>query len=424
MLLKTSIVFAVLFIVFGLIYLKVSKNKKRKKAGRVLGILSLLSLISALVMISLFIKIEDIKIFNKVKTYDVLTSYNDALSKKGADKAYEFLPVRVCADNDGIYFINSKNDLFKIEKNDDGYAAKTKSNSIANVKSSKTINATLSDGGALTLDGYFLYSKFEQEYVSFKNKKIASDVASFSLTSNSLMYVTNDGKLYSMGFNEYGQLGDQSTKNRSEPEFIKDGIKKAEISDTHSMIVDKYGTLYAVGDNSHSQLGNKTAVSSTDYTKIIQGVKDIQIGSYLSLVLSVNGELYTAGKNDLGQLGNGGESFKAELILALSGVERISAKDNTCAALTHSGELYVWGDNKNGKAGAKDAEFVNVPTKIADNVYDFALSENGIVIINYDRDILVHSAGETITALEFNATVPDALKTRPDTPFTATDKRV
>jgi alpha-tubulin suppressor-like RCC1 family protein len=226
------------------------------------------------------------------------------------------------------------------------------------------------------------------------------------------MYITEDNSLYSFGFNEYGQLGDGTTKNKTSPEFIMSDIKKAEISDTHTMIVDKYGTLYAAGDNSYSQLGTKNAVSSTDFIKIMQGVKDIKVGNYLSLVLSVNGELYTAGINDLGQLGNNGENYRAEMILALTGVEKISLKNNTCAALTYSGDLYVWGDNKNGKAGVDSSEFVNTPNKISENVYDFVLSDNGILIIDNNRNISVNKSGVTESILTFDATIPEAFKSR------------
>lgn len=136
-----------------------------------------------------------------------------------------------------------------------------------------------------------------------------------------------------MGFNEYGQLSDNTTKNKPSPVFVMSGVERADISDTHAMIIDKYGTLFAAGDNSYSQLGNKNAISSTELTKVMQGVRDVAVGNYFSLVLTVNGELYSAGTNEKGQLGNNGGEFRAELVPVMTGVEKISVNGNTCAAL-------------------------------------------------------------------------------------------
>lgn len=408
MLLKSSIVFATLFLIFGLIYLGVSKKKKRKKLIRITASITILSLIGSVVSFSLFIKAEDIKIFGRVKTYDIKEQYASTVNSDGTDIAYEYLPLAAFSNKDGLYFTNSKNDLFSISNSE----ANTVDNGIKKIDYSDTLCAKLTSSGTLKLDGEFMYSRYENEKITFNNKTIAHNVIDFSLTSNSVMYITENGKLYAFGFNEYGQLGDGSTKNRNSPEFILSDIKRAEISDTHTMVVDKFGTLYAIGDNSYSQLGTKNAVSATDFIKIMQGVKDIKVGNYLSLVLSVNGELYTAGINDLGQLGNGGESYRAEMILALTGVEKISLKNNTCAALTYSGELYVWGDNKNNKAGVETSEFINVPTKIAENIYDFALSDEAILLIDSQRNVSINRAGKTESVLTFDATIPDAYKQR------------
>lgn len=426
MLLKISIILFAVFVVFLLLYLlSVKKSKKKGFIQKFTGFISLISLLCAVVFLIIFCKANNIKIFNRLKSYDVLEKYTQTLKSSDAQTAYPLLPTEVFAHNEQIYFKNTQNDLFEIQFTEDKYILSTVENGVDNIVSDNTIKATIKDNGDLVLDGYLLYSKYESKFVEFNNKVIAKNVASVSVTSNSVMYITNNGELYALGFNEYGQLGDTTTKNKSEPVFVKDGITKAEISDTHSMIIDKFGTLYAVGDNSYSQLGNKTAVSSTEFTKIMQGVKDIKLGNYLSFVLTVNGELYTAGKNDLGQLGNNGKEFKAELILALKGVEKISIHNNTCAALTYDGKLYVWGDNAENKAGIANKEILISPTEVSNDIYDFALSDKGIIAITKDRNVFItNEKGDKVTVAEFGAQVPDAYKDRFLATHELTDEKV
>ena len=396
---------------------KKSKKNKRKKSTfmrKFSGIATAVCFICTAVFGILYCKGENITLFNRLTSYELPTAYTSALATEGADKAYSLLPVGVYTQNGNIYFINSKNDSFILKKTEDGSSAFiTDANDTIYIGGEKTLKAVIKSSGELILDGYFLYSKYDEEYLEYSNTIIAKNVKYVSSTDNSLFYITNDGDLYAMGFNEYGQLCDTTTKNKPSPVFIMGNVQSADISDTHAMIIDKYGTLYAAGGNSYSQLGNKNAISTTEITKVMQGIRDAKVGNYFSLVLTFNGELYSAGTNEKGQLGNNGEEFKAELIPVMTGVDKISVIGNTCAALTYDGQLYVWGDNKDHKAGSDEGDVLASPVKIQENVYDFALNTNGIVVLTRNRDIFCSDRdGKFISLIEFSAEIPDQYKER------------
>lgn len=408
MLLKLSIIFIISTLVFLLLYISVPKKRKKRKTF--IGLLSLIFLITSCVLFIIHIKSNNIKLFNKIKTYDVAVMYTAELTASGAESAYSYLPNKMLTDGTDFFFTNSKSDLFKIENNDGTISANTVYNKTSYFGGNGCITATLDTEKKLILNGHFKYTEYET-ITNYNNTVIARNVKYCSLTSNSLYYITEDNKLYGMGFNEYGQLGDTTTKNKSEPILIMENVLSADISDTHSLIVDTFGTLYAVGDNSYSQLGNKTAVSSTELITIMQGIKDVRVGNYFSLVLAVNGELYSAGINKKGQLANNGEEFKAELIPIMSSVDKIEINGNTCAALTYTGELYVWGDNTDSKAGVAQKDSIMSPVKISDNIYDFAISKNRIAVLTKDRDIKISNEnGELTSVLTFNAQIPDIYK--------------
>lgn len=411
--LKFSIVLFTAAVLFLIIYAasgrKSKKKNKKSKTRRFSGVISVLCLICSVVLCVVYMKSENISIFNRLKSYELPSKYTSALGSGDAYKAYSLLPVSIFMQNNDLYFINSENDCFIKSETENTF--KTCLNETTAIGGEKTLKVILKTNGDLVLDGYFLFSKYDEQYLDYSDQVIAHNVKTFSCTDNSLFYITNDGMLYSMGFNEYGQLCDTTVKNKTEPVYIMDNVQSADISDTHAMIVDKFGTLYASGDNSYSQLANKTAISTTELTKVMQGVKDVKVGNYFSLVLTVNGELYTAGINENGQLGNGGEVFKAQLIQILSGVEKIAVSGNTCAALTYSGQLYVWGDNDNCKAGVNENDIIYTPTMIQENVYDFAVGNFGVAVLNKDRNILLSGQdGSFSQVIDFAAQVPEEFK--------------
>lgn len=385
MLIALTVISFLLAILFLLAY--IFATVKKKKSNKAKGAASVVFFAIAIVLLVIFLKQNNIKLFNKVKAYDAVQKFTQT-----SDTGY--VADSVYYANKSVYFTNGKNDLFVIDKN----GATTAKNGITSIGGKRTITAELSQKGELILNGHFKYSEYESERHEYNNTVIAKDVTKFSITDNSLMYITADGKLYALGFNEYGHLGDTTTKNKNEPVLVTTDIIDCDISDTHSMVVDKYNTLYAVGDNSYSQYGTKTTIASTEFTKIMQGVKDVRVGNYYSLVLAVNGELFTSGDNELGQLGNGG-SNKVGLISILKGVKKIDRIGNTCAALTNDGELYVWGE-------CKDIELS--PVKVLDNVYDFALTDDGIAVIDKNRNVLVGGNDyKPETVLEFNAEIAE-----------------
>ena len=137
----------------------------------------------------------------------------------------------------------------------------------------------------------------------------------------------SDGYAYGWGENNYGQLGNNTTKDSSVPVHVCDpasptdaskGLKATQVSGGgyHSLASDADGNTWAWGENNHGQLGNNTTKDSSvpvhvrdpaSPTDINKGLKATQVSSgyRYSMTVGSDGYAYGWGTNDSSQLGDG-----------------------------------------------------------------------------------------------------------------------
>jgi alpha-tubulin suppressor-like RCC1 family protein len=124
----------------------------------------------------------------------------------------------------------------------------------------------------------------------------------------------NTYQLWAWGNNEYGQLGDGTTSDKTAPVVIgtdKDWFKIAAGSH-HALALKKDGTLWAWGFNNRGQLGDGTTENRNSPVRIGKDAKwaSISAGGMHSLALKLDNTSWSWGGNDHGQLGDGARSDK------------------------------------------------------------------------------------------------------------------
>lgn len=211
--------------------------------------------------------------------------------------------------------------------------------------------------------------------------------------------VTEEQQLYLWGNNQYGQIGDGNKGGKvTSPTPILEGqrIKQVSLGATHTAAVTEDGRLYLWGDNQYGQIGNgKTAAQKTPWELPLdrldnQKVKSVYLGNYCSMAVTEDGSLYAWGTNRYGEIGQETENEYYTIPQKVKGIENIKEvaihagdnvyyKYNVIAVLQKDGGLYMWGCNSsgeigngsggNGYGGAK----VTIPTKILDNVEKICL---------------------------------------------------
>ena len=208
----------------------------------------------------------------------------------------------------------------------------------------------------------------------------------------------SDGKLYLWGYNGYGQLGDGTTTNSSMPICISDiesnPLKGKKIVDVHncdSTIIakDSNEKLYSWGRNNYGELGNGTTKNSSmpicisDMENSPLNGEDIVDVYYVHnyyydstiIAKDSSGKLYTWGRNYYGKLGNG-TTYDSSMPICISKVEgsplkeknivKIYTGDDTIIAKDSDGKLYSWGNNDYGQLGDGTTTNSNIPICISD----------------------------------------------------------
>ena len=147
--------------------------------------------------------------------------------------------------------------------------------------------------------------------------------------------LASDGTVYTWGWNQYGQLGNGTTMNSRIPVAVVTAgtplagktISQIAAGNAHALAMTDDGTMYTWGWNQHGQLGNNSTINSSLPVIVkttgtpLAGKMIIQItsgGSPNSLVLANDGTMYTWGWNRYGQLGNGTTGIDAKTPVAVS----------------------------------------------------------------------------------------------------------
>jgi len=181
--------------------------------------------------------------------------------------------------------------------------------------------------------------------------------------------LTSNNEVFAWGDNEWGQIGNNISSEVLIPykinEFIGEKVEAISCGSNHSLALTENGCVYSWGYNRYGQLGLNSENFKENKPQRIEidvKIKKICCGLGYSLLLSREGDIYVFGWNKDGQLGLETEGKKQLTPTKMNFSEKFTQiaahymQEISCA-LTEEGFYYVW-----GKCGEEDIQYsINEP---------------------------------------------------------------
>ncbi len=228
---------------------------------------------------------------------------------------------------------------------------------VASVLKGNSTYGAITEDGSLYMWGSNSYGQVGNGTVIQQTDpvKVLDDVVSVTINSTTGA-ITKDGSLYMWGLNDHGQVGSGTTGKQLTPVKILDNMKSVVVAyadgsqNGYTAAISEDDSLYMWGNNFHGQIGNDTYADQLLPVKILDDVESVKIVNdninngcaYVGAILK-NDDLYMWGGNFCGQLGNGTNKSNIIPKLVLKNVKSIYTYYSLVGAILTDGSLYIWG---------------------------------------------------------------------------------
>ncbi|KAK5650940.1 hypothetical protein RI129_001969 [Pyrocoelia pectoralis] len=209
----------------------------------------------------------------------------------------------------------------------------------------------------------------------------ANNVKQAACGNTHSLLLTAEGKVYSCGNNDYGQLGHDQPRKRPRMSMCNQvlaldayHISHVACGYSHSMALNEWGQIFTWGSDIYGQLGHQLGQQTQPTPKILKALATLNVvqivcGKNHSIALTSGGDIYAWGANDHGQLGIGTTTPSEpspSIVSALAGIPiaQIACGSNHTFAVSKSGAVFGWGKNSRGQLGLNDTLSKSFPVQL------------------------------------------------------------
>ena len=214
----------------------------------------------------------------------------------------------------------------------------------------------------------------DEENRSKHQKTPFSNISKISACYEHSLFQNNKGEIFSCGSNQFGECGlGHNNHPQITPNLIPDApsnIVHFVCGFHHNLFLDSDGNVFSVGFNEFGQLGlghntNQNVLKKIPNIPPIQKISCVGPSCYL---IDFEGNLWTFGKNEYGQLGHGDKTHRnaPNIINTWKDIQQISY--GFCGfhfiAKNSQNQIFVTGNNEYGQLGTGDRKSVSIPKEI------------------------------------------------------------
>ena len=225
------------------------------------------------------------------------------------------------------------------------------------------------------------------------------NITAIAIGENHFLALKQDGTVWAWGSNKFGELGDGTTTSRSTPVQVTSLANVSAIAagvgyfDAHSLAVKRDGSVWAWGKNESGELGDDTTINRSAPVQVtsLTNVTAVGPGERYALALKQDGTVWAWGDNTYGKLGDNSSILRnTPLPVAnLTDVTAISSGHVHTLALKKDGSVWAWGDNyygglcngtlANRSTPSRVGNLTNVAAVAAGYGHTLALKQDGTV---------------------------------------------
>ncbi|MCM1441341.1 MAG: hypothetical protein NC131_19365, partial [Roseburia sp.] len=337
-------------------------------------------------------------LWNELSTTDLAKS---AVGVDGADPTESFestgRTLRETGDLTGTFTVASSNNNVASARVENGKIIITTHAATSNDKSYGTANILVKWTGGVDADkstgnnGASEYGIIALTVVPDTSKtpalgtgvKPADQVAAPQIDGGSTFAVTlrTDGTVWTWGQNNFGQLGDGSTTNRTVPvQVVTDvygtpltNVVSIAAGETFAMALDKDGYVWTWGNNNVGQLGIGNTSGTYSYAvRVLKGQQEE--------VNADSSERYLT---------------NIKSIVAGSGHDGSSTDGDFAGAVDANGYVYTWGSNAYGQLGvARTSTSQSLPVRVLAGAASAGKNQTNYAYDGYLHNVVSLAAGE------------------------------
>jgi alpha-tubulin suppressor-like RCC1 family protein len=185
--------------------------------------------------------------------------------------------------------------------------------------------------------------------------------------------VRTNGTAWAWGCNNSGELGDNTFPNKSSPVSVAGGFTDwcgASAGDTHSLAVRTNGSAWSWGSNTSGNLGDNTTANRSSPVSVVGSFNDwrsADAGVNFNLAVRTNGSAWAWGRNNCGQLGDNTTANKSSPVSVVGGFSdwcSVSAGRYHSLGIRVGGAVWAWGSNGSGRLGDGTTTSTSSPVSV------------------------------------------------------------